>query len=249
MAKKPTKTTSSASSSKKSSARRKPSGSSMYIAIVVGVVLIGMVFAVGYSLISAKDTTGKLGAVPRNTTDKYSMAVGNPDAKAKVVIYEDFQCPYCDEFENAARDQLTQAAADGKAYILYTPIAFLDRSSTTNYSTRALNAFGVVLDSAGVQVADKFHNLLYENQPAEGSAGLTDDQLINYAVQAGADKVTVSNPIRSQAFLQWTVNATNAASLANITGTPTIMVNGVQVQGQTMADLVTQTMAAISAAQ
>ena len=148
MAKKPPTRTSSVR-------KKKTAASTYYISIGVGIVLIAMVFSVGYAILSAKDTSGKVGAIPQNTTNSYGWAVGDPNAKAKVVIYEDFQCPYCDEFETAGRDQLRQAAADGKAYIVYYPIAFLDQSSTTNYSTRALNAFGVVLDSAGVQVADK----------------------------------------------------------------------------------------------
>lgn len=241
---------------KKSSTRTRPTStkkktpnSTYYIATVVGVVVIAMVFAVSYAVYTSKDKTGQIGAVPLNTVNSYGMAVGDPNAKAQVVIYEDFQCPYCDEFETAAKAQLTQAAADGKAYVIYYPIAFLDRASTTNYSTRALNAFGVVLNASGVTVADKFHDLLYENQPAEETAGLTDDQLIGYAVAAGADKAAVSQPISNLAFEQWTVNATDHASQNQVTGTPTVLVNGTKMEGQTIAEMASNTLAAVDAAQ
>lgn len=229
--------------------KKKTSSGTYYIVTVVIVVLIAMVAMVAFALSKSSDTAGQVGAIPSNATDSYGMALGNPDAAAKVVIYEDFQCPYCDEFENAGRTPLAQAESDGRAYVVYYPIAFLDRASTTNYSTRALNAFGVVLDASGVQVADKFHDLLYENQPAEGSAGLSDDQLINLAVQAGADKVTISNRIRNLVFQQWTVNATDQASQAGITGTPTVMVNGKKVDGNSMQELVANVMAEIDLAQ
>ena len=64
-------------------------------------------------------------------------------------------------------------------------MAFLDRASTTNYSSRALDAAAAVVDTAPGSF-QAFHDLLYANQPEEGSAGLTDAQLLDYAVQAGA---------------------------------------------------------------
>ena len=73
--------------------------------------------------------------------DKYGLGVGNPDAKVKVEIFEDFLCPFCEQYESASRDQLRQDAADGKAYLVYRPVPFIN-----DYSARSLNAFAVVLN-------------------------------------------------------------------------------------------------------
>ena len=108
------------------------------------------------------------------------MGVGDPDAPVKVEVFEDFLCPFCGQFEATSRADLRQAADDGKAYVVYRPIAFLNE-----YSTRSLNAFGVVLDTSGGAVALKFHDLLYENQPEEGGAMPDDEWLIDKAVEAG----------------------------------------------------------------
>jgi protein-disulfide isomerase len=96
----------------------------------------------------------------------------------------------------------------------------------------------VVLDVAGPQTAKKFHDLLYENQPEENSDGLSDEELIDLAVQAGAPREQVAGPIESGKFEQWVANATEAASQAGVTGTPTVMVDGEQVQGATIGELV-----------
>ena len=90
----------------------------------------------------------------------------------KVAVYEDFMCPFCGQFEAASRDALEKQVEAGKVQIQYHVLNFLDDSSTTKYSTRAANALAVVLDTSGPEVAKKFHDLLFENQPAEGSAGL-----------------------------------------------------------------------------
>jgi protein-disulfide isomerase len=109
-------------------------------------------------------------------------------------------------------------------------VAFLDRSSSTRYSSRALNAAAVVLDTAGPQVFLKYHNLLYAHQPAEGSAGLTDQQLIDYAVQSGADRSAVTAPIDNDIYAQWVLNATDQMSKNHVSGTPTVFING-KLQG------------------
>jgi protein-disulfide isomerase len=110
-----------------------------------------------------------------------------------------------------------------------------------------MSALGVVLDTSGPEVAGKFHDLLYENQPEEGSSGLSDDQLINLAVQAGANKDDVSGPIRSVRFEQWVKNATDDASKQQVSSTPTVLVDGKKLEFSTIPELLDEMTAAIDA--
>ena len=96
-------------------------------------------------------------------------------------------------------------------------VAFLDRSSTTNYSSRALNAAMAVLSTAGPDAFMKFHTIAYANQPAEGSAGVPDSTLIDWAVQAGADEAQVTPLINGNVYHQWVVNATDQMSKDGVT--------------------------------
>ena len=75
-----------------------------------------------------------------------------------------------------------------------------------------------------------FHDLLYANQPAEGSAGLTDTQLADLAAQAGASRDAVASALSSQRFKGWTVQRTEAFT-KRFTGTPTVLVDGKEVKG------------------
>jgi protein-disulfide isomerase len=128
----------------------------------------------------------------------------------------------------------------------YRVLSFLDRASDgAEYSTRAMNALGVVLDTAGPDVAKEFHDLLFENQPAEGTSGPTDDELIAYAVEAGASEDAVSGPIRDVKFEQWVLNATDASSQEGVSSTPTVMVDGEVVEFQAIDELLANTEAAI----
>jgi protein-disulfide isomerase len=123
----------------------------------------------------------------------------------------------------------------GKVKVEYRMVSFLDRASQNEYSSRAANAAMVVLDTAGVDAFWTFHDLLYSNQPAEGTAGPDDDQLVALAVQAGADENEVSDPIRAGQFDQWVVNATDQMSKNGVTGTPTVLIDGERA-GETAGD-------------
>lgn len=198
-------------------------------ATLVGAVVLVLLVLVGVGVYvqASRDKTGKVATqVPDNLTGRYSVTLGKPSAPTTIKLYEDLQCPVCRAFEAATGAQVRAAIAAGKVKVDYHMVAFLDRSSTTNYSSRALNAAMVVLDTAGRGAFEKFHTLLYDHQPPEGSAGLTDGQLIDYAVQAGADRSKVSKPIEDNRYHQWVLNATNQMSLDHVTGTPTVFING-----------------------
>jgi len=138
---------------------------------------------------------------------------------------------------------------EGKLQLQYHPLAFLDRNSSTKYSTRAANALYVVLDASGPKVAKKFHDLLFANQPEEGSAGLTDSQLVDFAVQAGASKSEVESGIKNGEFESWVAKGTDQASKDHVTGTPTVRIDGKDVpftSAQSMAQQIQQMVDAAS---
>ena len=201
----------------------------------VGLVALALVVAIGGAVQADRDSTGVVARDPKNVVDSYVLAVGPSSAKVKVDVYEDFQCPFCQEFEASSRP-VVAAYAGKSVQFRYHVISFLDRASTTQYSSRAMNALGVVLDTAGPQVAKKFHDLLYEDQPAEGSAGLSDQELIKKAVEAGATESEVSGGIRGRSFRQWVTNATDVASKKGINSTPTVFVDGKELTPEVAQD-------------
>ena len=193
----------------------------------VGLLLLALILVVGYVVQSSRDSTGGTAAAPAGAAG-YALPVGQPDAPTTVTIYEDFLCPYCAEFEQASRDWLAQYAREGKVEVRYRAISILDDASNgTEYSTRAGNALAVVLDASGPGVAKSFHDTLFENQPDEGSDGLSDDRLVELAVAAGATRSAVEPGITNRTFEQWVANGTDAASKEDgYQGTPMVQVDG-----------------------
>ena len=161
----------------------------------------------------------------------------------KVAVYEDFLCPYCGQFESESRAALEKQVEAGKVQVQYHVLHFLDPQTSTDYSSRAANALAVVLDAAGPEVAKKFHDALFENQPEEGSAGLSDSELVDYAVQAGATKADVQQGIEDRVFEQWVKNVGDQASKDGVNATPTVKIDGRTVAYQTVDELAAKVMA------
>jgi protein-disulfide isomerase len=205
-------------------------------AIAAVLVVVAVVIAVVVQ--SNRTATSTNAATPAHTISSgHVIAVGKSSAPVTVDLYEDFQCPNCKNFEDASGKTLAQLVAAGTVQAHYHPMAFLDTAKNNQYSTRALNAAAAVLNAAGSTAFQKFHDLLYANQPPETGSGLTDAQLISYAAQAGATGSTVQTQIKDLTYGDWVKTVTDQASKDGVTATPTVFVNGTQLTDLSPAGL------------
>ena len=167
-------------------------------------------------------------------TPPATVAVPGGEAEAgkpvKVIAYIDFICPVCKRFETTYGESLTNLRNEGKISLEYRPLGFLDRQSTTNYSSRAANAAACVVNSSPEKYAD-FFNLLFERQPAEGGAGISDNDLKKMATEVGA--ANIDTCVDSKQFRPWVKVATQEAAAVGVTGTPTVFIDGKQWDGST----------------
>jgi protein-disulfide isomerase len=141
------------------------------------------------------------------------------EGPVRIDVYEDFLCPYCRAFEQEAGETLDAIAADGRAEVVFHPVAFLDRLSTTDYSTRAAEA------AACAAEAGRFRELaraLFADQPEEGGPGLSDDELERLAGEAGVP----ADCIAEHRHRSWVVSVGAAAMAAGVEGIPAVMVDG-----------------------
>jgi protein-disulfide isomerase len=208
-------------------------------AIVGGIVLVVVALAVAVFVVvqnARHDSATASKATPANLGADNSIVVGQASAPVTLTTYEDFQCPVCNQFEQANAAQIDTWVKAGTVKVEYRPVAILDRASSTNYSTRSLNAAAAVVNSAP-SAFPAFHKALFANQPPENSAGLSDDKLIELAVAAGAPKAAVSAAVKDETYNSWTARATEAASKAGLTGTPWVKVNGQVIKEPTAANL------------
>lgn len=154
-------------------------------------------------------------------------------------VWVDYLCPICGAFEATNAEQIQGWVEDGSATLEIHPIAILDRASQgSRYSTRSANAAACVANYAPESAYD-YSAALFVNQPAENTAGLDDQTLVDLATEAGATGAEIETCIVEGEFENWVSSATNAvltgpipdSDVEAVQGTPTVIVNGVKYNG------------------
>jgi protein-disulfide isomerase len=143
-------------------------------------------------------------------------------AGAAVDIYIDFLCPFCRRFEEASGVELEAIVAAGLGSLVYHPLGFLDRLSTTRYSSRAAAASGCASDGRKFL---EYKNALFASQPEEGGPGLSDDELARLGLTLELDP-GFARCIGEGRYLDWSAFVTARAVERDVTGTPSVFVDG-----------------------
>ncbi|WP_293697061.1 thioredoxin domain-containing protein [uncultured Agrococcus sp.] len=161
----------------------------------------------------------------------------------QIVVYQDFMCPHCGAFEQTNGPTIESLVQDGLATVEIHPLSIMDQASLgSKYSTRSANAAACMAEHA----PDSFlswNTLMFANQPEGQTQGLTDEEMLDFMGQAGADVTPeLTECVNSLQFEGWvrdvgeriyenpipyTVGEEELYALQ----TPTVLVNGRQYQG------------------
>ncbi len=213
------------------------------IQVGVAVVLVGLIAAIGISIAvrnAEKNDPGPTPPIPSQAsadgivgslTDNGSIRLAKAGAKTVVRVVADLQCPACQQFEALNGKTLEDAVASGNTAVEYNIIAFLDPNSGGNsrYSSRAANAAYCVAGSDPAKF-QKWLESMFKQQPPEGAGGLPDDKLVQIAKDAGYTDPAVGQCITDHKYDKYVQKVTKDALNGGIHQTPTIYVNGQQLQ-------------------
>lgn len=195
---------------------------------ILGVILITLIGGITWAVVSLNQSRSAQPVVNLNTT--YTVSIGSPKAPVVVDVYQDFICPTCGLYEQANSADIASLVASGTMMYRMHVINFLDEASMgTKYSTRAANAF-LTVAHVEPDKALAFNTALYANQPKEGSTGLTDAQIAQIAAAAGVSQKTIAQ-FAKNTYVDVPTKAWDAAQADNVTGTPTVFINGVNFTG------------------
>jgi protein-disulfide isomerase len=215
---------------------------------VTAVAVLVIAVIVGLSVYNRDKPT--VIATPAGAVDDgglHSGLVAAGDGPVRVDVYFDFLCPFCKQFEQTATPTLDQLVAAKKITLIWHPLGFLDANSNPpGYSTHAAASAGCAADASTGNGAGKLKSYgqgLFDNQPAEGSAGLTDDRLIEIAGSAGIINPAFASCVRSSKYAPWVSQGNDYAARRGVTATPSVYVNGKPVTPPT-AEAITAAVAA-----
>jgi protein-disulfide isomerase len=189
-------------------------------AIVVVVVLIAVGTGGGSSstttsadaTTTTSTSTVNLAGVPQN-----GVTLGRASAPVTVQVFEDPQCPYCQEWNDGTLPSVVKNyVRTGKIKLVYRGINIIGPNS--EYGLRANYAAG--LQNKLWQMSDE----LYARQGAENSGWIDDATIASAAKAAGANVNSISAAFLTAPVTTMWRNAENAAKTYGINGTPTFMV-------------------------
>lgn len=192
------------------------------IGMVVFVVAVGVIF----SAVGNRSTGG--GATPSSVTKANGYGITfNADlvGKPTVDLWEDFQCPVCKAFESTNGTYISNLINQKKAKVIFHMLSFIGPES-------------VLAANAGACAADEkkflpFHAFLYATQGSENTGVWSNTALIAAGAAIGISDSKFTDCVNNGTYSKWVTNIANDGTTKKINATPTVFVNGKEIDRKT----------------
>ncbi len=197
-------------------------------AILIGSILISLSICWG---------NGGFGGVALKTSDAPEPAAGQiikiadrKDAprvgsgKVEVVVFSDFQCPFCQRFVNEAYKEIkTQYIDTNKIKFIFRhyPLGFHINAQKSGEASECANRQGRFWE---------YHDILFAKGKPDG-AGLDNTSLKQYAKDMGLDTTKFNSCLDSSETAEIVKADFAEGQKAGVTGTPTFFINGSKLLG------------------
>jgi protein-disulfide isomerase len=192
------------------------------IVVVVAAVGVGIGYATNFGRPKANNASN-IGWGPVSVSPGKPIVLGEKDAKTTVKLYEDFRCPHCQEFENKFGETLNGLQKDGTIKIELWILPVIDAEDNSDHSLRAGNAFACAAEEG-------FGQAMYQGFWKNPGKAWTDSMLIDLGNQVANPPSSFKDCVTNLKHQDWVNSSQQAASADQVTGTPTMFING-KVQG------------------
>jgi protein-disulfide isomerase len=202
------------------------------VLITFALVLPGVTLAKNASATQTIESGNPIVITPQAFTAKVDGTnMGDPNAPVKVVAYEDFRCSSCLAYtQNIEPSIIKDYVETGKVYYSYAVFIVIDGNDGTDASRRAANA---ALCAAAQNKFWPYHDTLYANQITESAEWFSDQRLIKMAQNVGLDMNAFNQCYQAKQYDSVITKDINQGTALHVAGTPTIFVNGTEVQNFT----------------
>ena len=198
------------------------------IAVIAGFVLLVVAAGIGFQAwrtgrSPSAAPSNPASASPVTISDGRPIVLGASQASVTIALYEDFHCPHCAEFEEQFGPVITQAQQSGTARVELYPLAFIDEGSAA-----AANAMACAAEAGFGQ---NYYLGLFANHTLQWN----DEQLIELAAKVGGSPTDAFKTcVTSTEHADWLASINAAAEKNGVTQTPTMLINGKEVDIATL---------------
>ncbi|MBU0998788.1 DsbA family protein [Patescibacteria group bacterium] len=166
---------------------------------------------------------------------KEDRMLGNPNAKVTIIMYEDFQCPFCGAITGLLPSDspviksleqmepnwtpflpeiINNYVKNGKVLFVYRdfPLSFLGPESI-----RSAEAARCAGDQGKFW---EYHDYLFGHQNGEGQGAFSDPNLKSFAKNLGLNDITFNKCLDESKYAQAVANSLAEGTAAGVAGTP-----------------------------
>lgn len=190
---------------------------------IVGAIIIAGILIAGAILLKGSSAPAPAANLPVNNVGNPSKALapvgaadrvfGNPQAKITIVMYEDFQCPFCGKFHQESEGNIRNTyVKDGTVRMVYRDFAFLGPESI-----KAAEAARCAADQGKFW---EYHDYLFEHQKGENQGNFSDPRLKSFALNIGLSGAIFNQCLDSNKYAQAVADAKAEAAGSGVNSTP-----------------------------
>ena len=155
-------------------------------------------------------------------------ALGPADAPIVIQEFSDFQCPFCGQFATTLHERLVdEYIPTGQVRFEHYHYIVVDNNVGGNESRRAAEASECANEQGEFW---NYYHMVFANQEGEGRGAFSDRRLKAFAADLGLDTAAFDACFDSRRFASAVQADERLGAQMGVRGTPTIFINGVQVQ-------------------
>jgi protein-disulfide isomerase len=203
--------------------------------IVAAVIIAGAILLRGSNPISGKTgTTGD--GIPVTTSilapvGPKDLTLGNSNAKVTLVMYEDFQCPWCGKFVNESEQTIRNTyVKNGQVQLVFRDFPFLGSFAQPYIVAKdeSINAGEAAMCANDQGQFWQYHDYLFAHQNGENEGNFAITNLESFAKTLGLNTTTFNQCLTTNKYAQAVAASKAEGTNAGVTGTPKgfILVNG-----------------------
>jgi protein-disulfide isomerase len=202
--------------------------------VIIGVAIVAIFIAalIVYPQIKAASTpVGAIVMITPNPRPQASdEAAGNPNARVRIDVYEDFQCPVCRQYSADVEPQvMSNEVASGQVYYVFHNFTIIDRADWSSPNKESHQAANAAECAAAQGRFWDYHDILFANWTGENVGDFTDKRLVAFAQALNLD-MTKFNACFTANTYKDKIDADNAEALKlGLNGTPSVLVNGKEI--------------------
>lgn len=207
--------------------KRRKQQSSQRIFWIIGIVVIAVAIA-GVLIYPSLTPIGDIKAsTPLTRPNVNGLAMGDPNAKVKIELFSDFQCPACKNFlKNNEATLISTYVATGKVYVKYAPLSFIGPESVS-----AAEAAYCASDQGKFW---EYHDMLFANQTGENIGDFTNRRLAAFAQKIGLNMSQFNSCFNGGKYKLQVQKDEKYGETTGVMQTPTLFINGVIPTGDQM---------------